>query len=145
MIYGSASNIPVFWQVVQADLGLSDLTVKSRYVDRIYDIDKKPLKFVGGDRTTGYFMYHPRKGYEIQILAALPLVEELETILHELRHVYQHRTKRLRGQWTWDGTRIPKTTPYRHLPWEIDARQYTALKLFDCALAAGFRVKLRRA
>lgn len=81
---------------------------------------------------SGYLNDAPTK-YEITIQRDMPWSWTLKTFAHEMVHVHQWATKRLRRKWdsdlsTWvssweNGPWVDKKTiPYASRPWEIEAR-----------------------
>ena len=68
--------------------------------------------------------YRPRE-FEIEIHNRLTPKDYIQTLLHELWHVYQHVTgnlKEIRGKSLWKGI-DHSNTDYSDLPWEIEAEK----------------------
>lgn len=139
-IFGPTCLIPDFIALCKDDLGLHHVTIAIEYTDRIV-MRGKPAYQGNPQDHLGYYSYSPRRGYTIQVRLRQSLASELDTLAHELRHVYQHRYKLWTGR-TWNGERIPASTPYCILPWEIDARQYALIAVCQFAPKAGFAVRL---
>lgn len=112
-----------FIEYIAKDLGIEDEDVPITFVRKIRNEYNKYMP----NQPIGYFRYRPDKGYDVQIYSGLSDYITLVTIAHELRHVWQHATKKHRG-WNWDKKRISKETPYKQLPWEIDAEMYALKK-----------------
>jgi hypothetical protein len=65
------------------------------------------------------------RDFTICIEKQLPRSTIVETVAHELVHVYQFATDKLRytanGNYRWEGDFIDGETPYFSRPWEIEA------------------------
>lgn len=124
-----------FLELICDDLKLNDVDIPLSFVHKIKNEYNNQLV----DQPLGYFRYRPDSGYDIQIRIGLSDYSTLITSAHELRHVYQHKNKIYRG-WKWNGKRISKTTPYKKLPWEVDADLYALQKTHLFARLAGIRI-----
>ena len=64
-------------------------------------------------------------GFPVLIDARLKRERRIWVLAHELRHVMQRLSGDLRGQDTWKGSRVDRTSlKYNDLPWEVDANAW---------------------
>ena len=81
--------------------------------------------------------------FTIRIDVSLPLEQMIETILHEMVHVWQYVSKRMVYKWVHE-VRFDKEVyswdmPYDERPWEIEAhaKEKTLKEIFDARQTYG--------
>lgn len=97
-----------------------DLGIECTYIEWTFRSNLK--------KCSGYWEHIYGNYYHIVVDSTQDETEIIKTILHELRHIWQHYTRTFiilgNKDYVWKGSRVKGYANIRSKPWEVDATAY---------------------
>ena len=114
-------------QAIDASVHCAANTLMSRIRKPVYINIKTIRKLADKQGVYGDCMDEGDREFTIRIDVSLPLEQMIETILHEMVHVWQYVSRRMVQNWTHEvkcnQNVYSSDMPYDNRPWEIEAHR----------------------